>query len=232
MNDEIGCTRYVITIGRSAIAASSVVVPDLQIPASAAVQAGTRRRDASRGLAKHRPVTLHLLRPAAGKQSERGAGRIETEHAPRIDARGWRWPVLEGMTDERGGDPALAEEFLLERQNDRELIHGGELPHALRPPGPHLRRDVIEHGNAGGGGGSGGPEVIARVIHEDHEIVALVVERLLDPVQQAVVRRNLLDRLYESDDGVRFHPVEDAGSRALQQRAAKGFQLEPGKTAA
>src|SRR6266566_889777 len=36
MNDEIGCTRYVITIGRSAIAASSVVVPDLQIPASAA----------------------------------------------------------------------------------------------------------------------------------------------------------------------------------------------------
>src|SRR5216117_90432 len=34
MKDEMGCTRYVITIGTSAMAASSVVVPDLQIPAS------------------------------------------------------------------------------------------------------------------------------------------------------------------------------------------------------
>jgi len=74
--------------------------------------------------------------------------------------------------------------------------------------------------------------VIARVVHEDHEVVALVVERLLDPVQQAVVRRNLLDRLHEPDDGVRFHPVQDAGSRALELRAAEGFQLEPWKPAA
>src|SRR2546422_417376 len=38
MYDEMGWTRYVMTIGTSAIAASSVVVPDLQIPASAAAK--------------------------------------------------------------------------------------------------------------------------------------------------------------------------------------------------
>ena len=147
------------------------------------LQIRTRRRDARRCFAKHRPVPLHFLLPASRKQSQRQAARIESEHPARLDPRRRRRPVFEGMTDERGGDAALAEELLLERQNHRELIHRRELAHALGPPRPHLRCDIVEHRNAGGGGGSGGTEVIARVIDQDDEIVALVLERLLDPVQ-------------------------------------------------
>src|SRR5437667_261778 len=137
MYDEIGWTRYVMTIGTSAIAASSVVVPDLQIPASAAANTSS-------------------------------------------------------------GSPMCT---------------------------------VIAPGS-GYSGGSGSTEVITGVIDEDHKIVALVLERLLDPVQQAVVRGNLGDGLDKPDHGVRFHPVKHADPGALERRAAEGFQLEPRKTAA
>ena len=107
---------------------------------------------------------------------------IEPEHPPRFRPRWRRRPVLQGMPDERGGDAALAEEFLLERQDDGQLIHRRELAHALGPPRPHLRCDVVQHGNAGGGSGRGGTEVIARVVDEDHQIVAPCREGLLDPI--------------------------------------------------
>ena len=191
-----------------------------------------RGGDARSGLTKDRPVPLHLLRATPRKQAERLPLRVEAQHAARVDPRGRGGPVLEWMPHERRDDPALAEKLFLERQDDRELIHRGELAHPLGPPRPHLRRDVVQHGNTGGRGGSGGTEVITRVIDEDHEIVALVLERLLDPVQQAVVRGNLGDGLDKPDDRVRFHPVQHAHARALERRAAQGFQLEPWKTAA
>src|SRR5207245_5332405 len=57
---------------------------------------------------------------------------------------------------------SLAEERFFKRQNHGELIHRRETTDALRSPRPHLRRDVIQHGNAGGSGGSGGTEEIGR----------------------------------------------------------------------
>ena len=84
----------------------------------------------------------------------------------------------------------------------RELIDGRELFDALRPPCPHLRRDVIQHGNAGGRGGRRGPEMIARIIDEDDEIVPLCGKRPLDAVQQPVMRRNLRECFDESDDRI------------------------------
>jgi len=46
------------------------------------------------------------------------------------------------------------------------------------------------------------------------------------------VRGDLRERFDEPDHGVRFHPVQHAHSRALEQRPAEGFQLDSGKPAA
>src|SRR5437660_789475 len=59
------------------------------------------------------------------------------------------------MAHERRGHSALAEEFLLKRENHGKLIDRREATDTLRSPRPHLRRDVVQHRNTGGRGGSG-----------------------------------------------------------------------------
>ena len=136
----------------------------------------TRRGDFGRRFAKHRPVPLHFLCPAAGEQAERATRGIELEHPPRVDPRRRRRPILERMAHERRAHAALAEEFLLKRENHRELIDRREATDALRSPRPHLRRDVVQHRNTGGMGGRGGTEVISRVVDKNHEIVLFALK--------------------------------------------------------
>ena len=80
------------------------------------------------------------------------------------------------MAHERRGHSALAEEFLLKRENHGKLIDRREATDTLRSPRPHLRRDVVQHRNTRGRGGSGGTEVITRIVDENHEIVLFVLE--------------------------------------------------------
>ena len=133
---------------------------------------GARGGDAPRSLAEDGPVPPDFLRSAAGEQTERLASRVEAQEAARLGARRRRRPVFQGMAHERRRDTTLAKERFFERQDHRESIHRRELAHAFRTPGPHLRRDVIQDGNSGGGGRSGGTEVIARIVDENNEVVA------------------------------------------------------------
>jgi len=86
------------------------------------------------------------------------------------------------MTDERGGDAALAEELLLERQDDRELIHGASLRTRWAPRPTFAARCSRAPGIPRRAAAAARAEVITGIIDEDHEIVALVLEGLLDPV--------------------------------------------------
>ena len=74
--------------------------------------------------------------------------------------------------------------------------------------------------------------MIARIIDEDHEVVAALVERLLDPGEQTVMRGNLGDRFDEADHRKGFHPVQHAHTGALHQGTAKGLELDSGETPA
>src|SRR5204863_5075388 len=92
--------------------------------------------DARGGSAKDAPMPLHFLLAASGEEAERGPAGVEADRAARVHARRGRRPVFQRMPDERRGNAALAKELLLERQDDRELVHRREFAHALWPPRP------------------------------------------------------------------------------------------------
>src|SRR3989449_6535313 len=131
------------------------------------------------------------------------------------------------MPDERRGHAVVAEERFLERQDHREAAHGGEPAHPPRGPGPQLRRDVVQHGNAGGVRRRRGAQMVPRVVDQDGEIVALGPERLAHPREQAEVRGQLPQRLDESHDRHPLHAVEHGGTGGLEARAAE--RLERGR---
>src|SRR6058998_619980 len=123
MYDVMGWTRYVMTIGTSAMAASSVVVPDLQIPASDAAKTSSGSPRCTRIGPGSRYTAPPAAVPAAMIWT---SGRAE---ATRLGARWRRRPVFEGMAHERCRDAALAKKRLLERQDHREPVHRRELAH-------------------------------------------------------------------------------------------------------
>ena len=82
-------------------------------------------------------------------------------------------------------EPESAEERLLERQDDREPVHRGrQPPRALRPPGPELRRDVVQDLGARRARRLGHPQVKAGIVDQDDEVVAAGAEILPQRAQE------------------------------------------------
>jgi hypothetical protein len=133
------------------------------------------------------------------------------------------------MADERRRDAVVPEERLFEREDDGQAPHRLELADTPHAPRPHLRRDVVEHGDSGLRGRGCGAQVIAGIVHQDDQIVALGAERLAHAAEQAVMGGDLGQGLDEPDDGERLHAVEHGRARALEQRTAKRFQLDAGQ---
>src|ERR1700722_9442567 len=71
-------------------------------------------------------------------------------------------------------------QFGLERQHHRQPIRAiAQLVHATAPPRPHLRRNIVEHGNPVAPRGAGENQVELRIINQDQKV------RLLAPDDSA-----------------------------------------------
>src|SRR5260370_11687322 len=63
--------------------------------------------------------------------------------------------------------------------------------------------------------------MVARVVHQDHEIVAVRAKRLLHATEQPQVGRHLPQRLDEPHHGEPLHAIEHDGARRFEVRAAE-----------
>src|SRR5438552_15736425 len=88
-----------------------------------------------------------------------------------------------------------------------------------------LRRVLFRsHRDAGGARRRRRAQVVAGVVHEDDEIVALRPERAAHPGQQPEVGRDLPQGFDKAHHRHPLHAVQDRGSRGLQRRAAERLE--------
>ena len=164
MSQVSGCTLYATTMGTSASAASSVVVPDLASAASAAANTGigiaaddlragpgsgysppavpgdehpvaaALLEQPAGGVAERLPEPPDLLRPAARKDAEHAAAGRDAEPRAGLRARGPAAAVHQRMSHVLAPEAEPAEEALLEREHDGEPVDRGGEP--AGPPRP------------------------------------------------------------------------------------------------
>ena len=112
-----------------------------------------------------------LVGAAAGEHCHHRRPRIElVPAAERLPVFAGRSQVEQRVPDERDGDPRVAVQPRLEREDDESPGH--EAPHGpepAAPPRPRLRADVVDDGDAEGRDGGADPEVDLGKVdgHED-----------------------------------------------------------------
>ena len=90
------------------------------------------------------------------------------------------------MADEGDARAGGRVDFGLERQHHGEPIGAlDDASHAAAPPGPDLRRDVVEHGDAGALGGAGERQVELGEVDKDDQVGALATQRRFELAQYA-----------------------------------------------
>ena len=101
--------------------------------------------------AEHRQHAPRFASPAAGQHARRGAsGRDAVARPERGTVAALSAGLDGGMADKGAGDAVFGEEGHLEGQQRHQMIDAlGELAGAARPPGPKLRRDVMDDRDAG-----------------------------------------------------------------------------------
>ena len=128
------------------------------------------------------------------------------------------------MSDILASEPQSAEEHLLERQHHRQPVHRrGEPARPARPPGPQLRRDVVQDLGAGGVRGLGHPDVEAGIVDQDDEVVAPHFEIIPEGSQEPVVGPDLGNDLDQPKGGEPFHPIPQRGAGLSHLRAPEGL---------
>ena len=95
---------------------------------------------------------------------------------------------------------------------------------ALRPPRPELRRDVVQHRDAGAVRRLGHMQVKPGIVDENDEVVAVARELALHAAQQQVVRGNLLDDLHDAERREALHRKQHPGTRLGHARPPEGIE--------
>ena len=117
-----------------------------------AVAAALAQQLRSAGVAERRPQPPRSPAPGSRERCPaRAASGGDPEPARGPPSRvGQRAAIDQRMTDVFAPEAEPAEERLLERQDHREPVHRGREPsRPAWPPGPELRRDVVQHLGAG-----------------------------------------------------------------------------------
>ena len=123
------------------------------------------------------------------------------------------------MADVVAPETQPAEEALLERQHHREPVHRrGEPPRPTRPPGPELRRDVVEDLGAGLPRRLGHADVEAGVVDEDDEVVSVRPEVGPERAQEPQVGAQLGHDLHQAEGGEPFHRIAHRARPAAAMR--------------
>ncbi len=124
------------------------------------------------GIQQPRQDGAHLVPAAARKQRHERAASPQPQVAQHIGPGAWRRNhVEERVPDPLHGDPCLAVESLLERENDQDLVRDD--PHGLHaswPPGPELRADVVHDGDPELPERACQPEVEVRKVDRDEDV--------------------------------------------------------------
>ena len=130
--------------------------------------------------------------------------------------------VHEGMTDEDRLHPVLAQEDLLEGKDDEGAIY--EPPEELRPllaPGPDLRRDVIDHGNAKAVCEPGEAEVEIGEVHQYQGIGAPRPDGGFETAHLPHQVGQVGDYFGDAHHGQLLHGHQDLGPRGGEDGAAR-----------
>ena len=146
--------------------------------------------------------------------------------------------VQQRMPHEARVHPALAQEILLERQHHRHLVRvAAQVAHPRLVPRPHLRRDVVEDGDAGRLRVPRQAQVEAGIVDGDDEVHALRLQRGEDPLAELDEERQVLDHLHEPhhrqlvQPGERLHPLRPhpPAAEADEPRGGKPLAQRPGE---
>ena len=167
------------------------------------VEVGKPLKEEARGGEQDRKVRGHFSRPASREQADPALPRGDPEPfrvGRRVEERGDL--VEDRMPGEDGVDAARAKELHLEgEQDDRALREPGE---GLRPagtPGPHLRGDVVDHGDPAPRGGPPHPEVEVGEVDEQHRADVRTAHALGGRGKGRTDRRKAPQRFRDADDG-------------------------------
>ncbi len=135
--------------------------------------------------------------------------------------------IGEGMADELGLDAALAVELLLKREDDQ---HAADVfahqPDAVLLPGPELRADEVDDGNAEAVELAGEAEVDFGEVDEHGDGGPARADGALELAELAIDARQMAHDFREAHDGHVFSADDafDAGSRHARAAHAEQFR--------
>ena len=159
--------------------------------------------DLVRQFQHHREVTPDLLAATAGEESDQPRIRIHAGACTEQLARGVVVGQLEQrMPNEVGVEAVLPEQIFLERQDDGQTVDS--LGHFLQPagaPGPDLRCDVVEHGDAATSGSLGKTQVESGIVDQDDQVGLELVQQAGHGSENAADEREVAQNLGESQKG-------------------------------
>ena len=148
-------------------------------------------------------VARDLLRAAAREQRQEPLALADTQRPPCLGAvRQCPGAIQERMPDERRVDAVLSQERFLEREDHSCLRdRAGKLAQPLGAPRPHLRRDVVQHGDRGCARRGSDLHVESWIVDQHDEGDAATSDAALELSRQPIVQRDVLEHLDESHDG-------------------------------
>ena len=175
-----------------------------------------------------------LLGPAAGQQRHDGPLRVEAEarhESPLVRRRVHE--VHEGMSNERHRDARLAIQRLFEREDDQHVIHGlADRVQPSAPPGPDLRRDVVDDAHSSAAEVAREPEVEVGIVDEHGHVGELPVDLGQYAVEHPPQRPQMRDDLQQADDGQVLDVRQQLCALGGQPVAPEAEDLDPGLTQA
>ncbi len=142
------------------------------------------------------PSTLVSRRDAQSRARRLPAGPGHTIH--------------QRVADVFAPEAEIAEEALLEWQHHRQTIdRRREPPGPTGMPGPELRGNVVEHLGPCLASRLGHAKMKARVIDQNHEVVAAGAEIVAERVQQTEMRAQLGDHFHQAECGQSLDGISD-----------------------
>ena len=104
----------------------------------------------------------------------------------------------------------------------QSVYRRGEPACPTRPPGPELRRNVVQDLRAGPMRRLGHPEVEAGIVDQDDEVIAPHFEIIPESPQQPIVGPDLGDHFDQPKRGEPLHPITQRGAGLIHLRARRG----------
>ncbi len=186
-----------------------------------------------RGLHHFGQVVANFLGAAAGEQGDPGCCGVQGILRCELRARdGGRRQLGQRVPDKLCGDATIAVELLFEREDDEHLVDVfPDEADAVFLPGPELRADEKDHGNAEAVELLGELEVNIREVDEDGNIGPALANGALEAAEFAVDAGQMADHLGDAHDCHIFrsnHDLQTHASHALAAHAEESGGLPRG----